>query len=126
MFYNKTNHFFFFHLYYNFHSQDEEANDNNNCHSTLISTTPAICQPFYCFLFIFQSWWILNYIFIGLNKFIKQRLIKRIDSFNLYEIKSKENNEIDEAKISAFDITKNMIHLTREINILTRLNHPSF
>lgn len=53
-------------------------------------------------------------------------MIKRIDSFNLYEIKSKENNEIDEAKISAFDITKNMIHLSREINILTRLNHPSF
>lgn len=72
----------------------------------------------------------LNIPYIELNKFIKQRLIKRIDSFNLYEIKSKENNEIYEAKISTFDInkisTKNMIHLSREINILTRLNHPSF
>ncbi|KAK8836215.1 hypothetical protein M9Y10_039847 [Tritrichomonas musculus] len=72
----------------------------------------------------------LNIPYIELNKFTKHRLIKKIDSFNLYKIKSKENNEIYEAKISTFDITKistkNMIHLSREINILTKLKHPSF
>ena len=65
-----------------------------------------------------------------MKKFIKQKLIERIDNFKVYEIKNKETNVTYEAKISTTSIveltSKDLIHLSREINILSKFNHPSF
>ena len=72
----------------------------------------------------------LNVSYLDLKKFIKQKLIRRIDNFKVYEIKNKETNVTYEAKISTTSIveltSKDLIHLSREINILSKFNHPSF
>ena len=73
---------------------------------------------------------LLNVPYIDISLFEKLRLIKKIDNFDIFEIQNTETNEHFEAKISTVRITKlsikEIIHLSREINILSKLIHPSF
>ena len=73
---------------------------------------------------------LLNVPYIDIKLFEKLHLIKKIDNFDIFEVKNNETNEHFEAKVSTFRITKlsrkEIIHLSREINILSKLIHPSF
>lgn len=72
----------------------------------------------------------LNVTYLNLNKYRKEKLINKINNFKIYEIKNIRINKSYEAKISTLSITSisqnDLIHLSREINILSKLDHPLF
>ena len=71
----------------------------------------------------------LKYGFIDLNNYKRKRMIFKSDFSKIYRIIEKESGEIYSAKISNLEISKfsknEFINLTREVNILSKLNHPA-
>lgn len=68
--------------------------------------------------------------FLDLDKFKLGNLIKKHDYSKIYQVISKETNEIYSGKISTMRIDQfsrdELISLSREVNIISQLHHPSF
>ena len=68
--------------------------------------------------------------FLDLKNYEKNKLISKGNSSKVYEVRNKITNAVFSAKISMItvnDLSRDeMIHLSREVNIISRINHPSF
>mgnify|MGYP002475468178 CR=1 FL=1 len=72
----------------------------------------------------------LNVEFLDLKKFKLDEIIGKQDHFKIYKVVSKETDEIFSAKISTVRMNAltrdELISLSREVNIISQLHHPSF
>ena len=73
---------------------------------------------------------LMNENFLDLNKFEKSDLIMKSDIYKSYKVKSKETGSSYLCKISMIKISNfskdDLIKLSREVNLISQLNHPSF
>ena len=69
-------------------------------------------------------------VFLDLKNFEKQKLIKKGKNSIIYKVKGINTGNIYVAKISTIIVNKQsrneLIHLSREVNIISQINHPSF
>lgn len=67
--------------------------------------------------------------FIEINDFTRKQLICKSEFSKIYKIKNKKNNEIYSAKVDILNMNKltkkDIVSISQEINILSKLNHPS-
>ncbi|KAK8839039.1 hypothetical protein M9Y10_032505 [Tritrichomonas musculus] len=74
----------------------------------------------------------LNESFLDLSKFSRPKLsvIIKSDIANVCNVQNKETGKFYSAKIFNFELTKlrrdELINLSREVNIISKINHPSF
>ena len=68
--------------------------------------------------------------FLNLKNFEKVSIISKSDLFKVYKIREKKTNEIYSAQISLIQLDKlardDAIQLSKEVNIISQINHPSF
>ncbi|KAK8880769.1 hypothetical protein M9Y10_003457 [Tritrichomonas musculus] len=68
--------------------------------------------------------------FLDLSEFEKVRLVTKGDNYKIYEVKNKNTKIIYSAKVSTIKVNQltkdELIHLSREVGIISQLKHPSF
>lgn len=73
---------------------------------------------------------VMKETFLDLNDFEKLRLITKGDNYKIYEVKNKETGTVYSAKVSTIKVNRltrdELIHLSREVGIISQLSHPSF